>query len=80
MADWTQLDDLVQVSYSVTEAVIVYSRYTDQAWWLHVFRESEAYAVVFEGTAGMETIMVRLEVRFHSDVCNWRSNSKDANL
>lgn len=70
MADWTQLDDLVQVSYSVTEAVIVYSRYTDQAWWLHVFRESEAYAVVFEGTAGMETIMVRLEVRFHSDVCN----------
>lgn len=79
MADWTQLDDLVQVSYSVTDAAIIYSRYTNHTWQLHVFRESEAYAVSFEGTTELEKVMVRLENKVAQPCPSLRSKEKRQN-
>lgn len=57
---WNQLDDIVQLSYTVTGVDVIYSQYNDTTWQLHILsNENKYYYAQYKGETQLEKLMVR---------------------
>lgn len=57
---WNRLDDIVQLSYTVTGVDIIYSQYNDTTWHLHILSDQNKYYYVqYQGETQLEKLMVR---------------------
>ncbi|CDH49826.1 predicted protein [Lichtheimia corymbifera JMRC:FSU:9682] len=55
---WNRLDDIVQLSYTVTGVDIIYSQYNDTTWHLHILSDQNKYYYVqYQGETQLEKLM-----------------------
>lgn len=57
---WNRLDDIVQLSYTVTGVDVIYSQYNDTTWHLHILSDQNKYYYArYQGETQLEKLMVR---------------------
>ncbi|CDS10574.1 hypothetical protein LRAMOSA11060 [Lichtheimia ramosa] len=71
---WNQLDDIVQLSYTVTGVDVIYSQYNDTTWQLHILSdENKYYYAQYKGETQLEKLMQMREppAASPSDFTRW---------
>lgn len=64
---WNRLDDIVQLSYTVTGVDIIYSQYNDTTWHLHILSDqNKYYHAQYQGATQLEKLMVRTSEHDHN--------------
>ncbi|KAJ8653981.1 hypothetical protein O0I10_010317 [Lichtheimia ornata] len=55
---WNRLDDIVQLSYTVTGVDVIYSQYNDTTWHLHILSDQNKYYYArYQGETQLEKLM-----------------------